>query len=139
MSNNINPEETVNVLLIYLIQLKYLAIQSIKRNHNDLLKKNNSNKELSKLPKPSEKSSKFNTFSIRTKAKKTPSPNAFIFYRQAKQSGIVAANKNISNNEVSKEIGSMWHKEPLDNICKYPKYKYHPRRLDERRGDLKET
>ncbi|CAG8732078.1 1611_t:CDS:2 [Gigaspora margarita] len=119
-----NPEETINVPLIYLMQLQYLAIQTIEKNHNDLLKKNNGNEELSKLPKPSEKSSKFNTISI------------------------LAANKNISNNEVSKEIGNMWHKEPLDvkmkfqvmadiakieHMQKYPEYKYHPRRLDEKK------
>ncbi|CAG8848331.1 17854_t:CDS:1 [Gigaspora margarita] len=149
MSNNINPEETVNVPLIYLMQLEYLAIQSIEKNHNDLLMKNDGNEELSKLPNPSEKSSNFNTISIRTKAKNPPRPpNAFILYRQAKQSEIVAANKNISNNEVSKEIGDMWHKEPLEikmkfqvmadiakleHMQKYPEYKYHPRRPEEKK------
>ncbi|CAG8806325.1 18279_t:CDS:1, partial [Gigaspora margarita] len=64
MSNNINPEETVNVPLIYLMQLEYLAIQSIEKNHNDILMKNDRNEELSKLPNPSEKSSNFNTISI---------------------------------------------------------------------------
>ncbi|CAG8678128.1 5202_t:CDS:2 [Gigaspora margarita] len=136
MSNNINPEETANVPLIYLMQLQYLAIQSIEKNHNDLLKK-------------MMKSSIFNTISIRTKAKKNPCPpNAFILYYQAKQSEIVATNKNISNNEVSKKIGEMWHKEPLDikmkyqvmadiaklnHMQKYPEFKYHPRRPDEKK------
>ncbi|CAG8796067.1 29937_t:CDS:2 [Gigaspora margarita] len=113
MSNNINPEETINVPLIYLMQLQYLAIQSIKKNHNDLLKKNDGNEELSKLPKPSEKSSMFNTISI-----------------------------------LSKEIGDMWHKEPLDvkmnyqviadiakleHMQKYPEYKYYPHRSHEKK------
>ncbi|KAF0530124.1 MATA-HMG [Gigaspora margarita] len=107
MSNSINPEETVNVLLLYLMQLQYLAIQFIETIRNELLSKND-----------------------------------------AKQSGIVAANRNISNNEVSKEIGDMWHKEPLDvkmkfqvmaNIAKlnhmqkYPEYKYRPRRPHEKK------
>ncbi|CAG8460988.1 1341_t:CDS:2 [Dentiscutata erythropus] len=99
MSNSINLEETVNVPLLYLMQLQYLAIQSIEKIHN------------------------------------------------TKQSEIVAANKNISNNEVSKEIGNMWNKESLDvkmkfqvmadiaklnHMQKYPEYKYQPHRKKRR-------
>ncbi|RIB08649.1 mating type protein MAT-2, partial [Gigaspora rosea] len=72
--------------------------------------------------------------------KKPPRPpNAFILYRRSKQQAIVAANEGISNNEVSKQVGEMWHKEPLEekmkfqrqadaakleHMRKYPEYKY---------------
>ncbi|RIB07030.1 mating type protein MAT-2, partial [Gigaspora rosea] len=79
-------------------------------------------------------------------------PNAFILYHQAKQPVIVAANKNISNNEVSKKVGDMWHKEPsevkikfqlladiakLEHMQKYPEYKYQPRRPHEKKRRTK--
>ncbi|CAG8816280.1 4360_t:CDS:2, partial [Gigaspora margarita] len=64
MSNDINPKETVNVLLIYLLQLQYLAIQSFENNHHDLLVKNNDNEEFSKIPETSEKSSESRHFSL---------------------------------------------------------------------------
>ncbi|RIB25509.1 putative HMG box protein, partial [Gigaspora rosea] len=69
-------------------------------------------------------------------------PNAFILYRRAKQPGIVAKNQGITNNEVSKEIGRMWHEEPQEirskfqkmadaakqeHMKKYPEYRYRPR------------
>ncbi|CAG8796866.1 12185_t:CDS:1, partial [Dentiscutata erythropus] len=41
MSNDINPKETVNVPLVYLLQLQHLAIQSIEKKHHDFLVKNN--------------------------------------------------------------------------------------------------
>ncbi|CAG8679174.1 24021_t:CDS:2 [Dentiscutata erythropus] len=84
-----------------------------------------------------------------TKPKKPPRPpNAFILYRRSKQQAIVAANEGISNNEVSKQVGEMWHKEPLEekmkfqrqadaakleHMRKYPEYKYRPRRPHEKR------
>jgi len=47
------------------------------------------------------------------KPKKPPRPpNAFILYRRSKQPDIVAQNEGISNNEVSKQVGEMWHKSP---------------------------
>ncbi|CAG8433052.1 8594_t:CDS:2 [Diversispora eburnea] len=83
------------------------------------------------------------------KPKKPPRPpNAFILYRRSKQPGIVAANEGITNNEVSKQVGEMWHKEPLEekmrfqrmadeaklqHMEKYPEYKYRPRRPHEKR------
>ncbi|CAG8527232.1 2502_t:CDS:1 [Acaulospora morrowiae] len=85
----------------------------------------------------------------KTKVKKPPRPpNAFILYRRAKQPGIVAKNQGITNNEVSKEIGRMWHEEPQDvrlkfqkmadaakqeHMKKYPEYRYRPRRPQERK------
>ncbi|PKC07871.1 mating type protein MAT-2, partial [Rhizophagus irregularis] len=81
--------------------------------------------------------------------KKPPRPpNAFILYRRSKQPDIVAQNEGISNNEVSKQVGEMWHKEPLEekmkfqrladaakmeHMKKYPEYKYRPRRPHEKR------
>ncbi|CAG8517907.1 6451_t:CDS:1 [Acaulospora colombiana] len=83
------------------------------------------------------------------KVKKPPRPpNAFILYRRAKQPTIVALHHGISNNEVSKEIGRMWHEEPLEvrnkfqkmaeaakeeHMKKYPEYRYRPRRPQERK------
>ncbi|CAG8491692.1 19560_t:CDS:2, partial [Racocetra fulgida] len=88
-----------------------------------------------------------------TKPKKPPRPpNAFILYRRSKQQAIVAANEGISNNEVSKQVGEMWHKEPieekmkfqrqadaakLEHMRKYPEYKYRPRRPHEKRRRTK--
>ncbi|RIB23036.1 mating type protein MAT-2, partial [Gigaspora rosea] len=75
-------------------------------------------------------------------------PNAFILYRQAKQPAIVAASMIISNNEVSKKVGNMWHKESLEvkikfqlladiakleHMQKYSEYKYQPRRPHEKK------
>jgi len=87
------------------------------------------------------------------KPKKPPRPpNAFILYRRSKQPEIVAANEGISNNEVSKQVGEMWHKEPADekskfqrmadtakmeHMKKYPEYKYRPRRPHEKRRRTK--
>jgi hypothetical protein len=87
------------------------------------------------------------------KPKKPPRPpNAFILYRRSKQPDIVAKNEGISNNEVSKQVGEMWHKEPLeekmkfqrladaaklDHMKKYPEYKYRPRRPHEKRRRTK--
>jgi hypothetical protein len=85
----------------------------------------------------------------KTKIKKPPRPpNAFILYRRAKQPGIVARHQGITNNEVSKEIGRMWHEEPAEirqkfqkmadaakqeHMKKYPEYRYRPRRPQERK------
>ncbi|CAG8824320.1 26992_t:CDS:1, partial [Dentiscutata erythropus] len=85
--------------------------------------------------------------------KKPPHPpNAFILYRQAKQPAIVATNMNISNNEVLKRVGDMWHKESLEvkikfqlladiakleHMQKYPEYKYQPRRPHEKKRRTK--
>jgi hypothetical protein len=87
------------------------------------------------------------------KPKKPPRPpNAFILYRRSKQPDIVAKNEGISNNEVSKQVGEMWHKEPLEekmkfqrladaakmeHMKKYPEYKYRPRRPHEKRRRTK--
>ncbi|CAJ0754958.1 24779_t:CDS:2 [Entrophospora sp. SA101] len=82
--------------------------------------------------------------------KKPPRPpNAFILYRRAKQPSILAKNNGgISNNDVSKEIGKMWHEEPEDirlkyqkmaetakqeHMKKYPEYRYKPRRPEEKK------
>ncbi|CAG8656429.1 45805_t:CDS:2 [Gigaspora margarita] len=43
MSNDI--KETVNVPLVYLLQLQHLAIQSIEKKHHDFLVKNNEQKK----------------------------------------------------------------------------------------------
>src|SRR6266498_3513651 len=83
------------------------------------------------------------------KVKKPPRPpNAFILYRRAKQPIIVALHQGITNNEVSKEIGKMWHEEPMEvrlkfqkmaeaakeeHMKKYPEYRYRPRRPQERK------
>ncbi|CAG8439210.1 7430_t:CDS:1 [Ambispora leptoticha] len=85
----------------------------------------------------------------KSKVKKPPRPpNAFILYRRAKQPGIVAKNQGITNNEVSKEIGRMWHEEPIEvrlkfqkmaeaakqeHMKKYPEYRYRPRRPQDRK------
>jgi hypothetical protein len=60
----------------------------------------------------------------------------------------VAKNQGITNNEVSKEIGRMWHEEPIEvrmkfqkmaeaakqeHMKKYPEYRYRPRRPQERK------
>jgi len=87
------------------------------------------------------------------KPKKPPRPpNAFILYRRSKQPDIVARNEGISNNEVSKQVGEMWHKEPIEekmkfqrladaakmeHMKKYPEYKYRPRRPHEKRRRTK--
>ncbi|CAG8533811.1 11088_t:CDS:2 [Funneliformis caledonium] len=87
------------------------------------------------------------------KPKKPPRPpNAFILYRRSKQPDIVKNNEGISNNEVSKQVGEMWHKEPLEeklkfqrmadaakmeHMKKYPEYKYRPRRPHEKRRRTK--
>ncbi|POG58873.1 hypothetical protein GLOIN_2v1434995, partial [Rhizophagus irregularis DAOM 181602=DAOM 197198] len=69
----------------------------------------------------------------------TRPPNAFILYRRAKQPGILTRHQGITNNEVSKEIGRMWHEEPAEirmkfqkmadaakqeHMKKYPEYRY---------------
>jgi hypothetical protein len=93
--------------------------------------------------------SKGNSANGKSKVKKPPRPpNAFILYRRAKQPAIVAKNAGITNNEVSKEIGRMWHEEPLEvrvkfqkmaedakqeHQKKYPEYRYRPRRPQERK------
>ncbi|CAG8605123.1 19069_t:CDS:2, partial [Racocetra persica] len=61
---------------------------------------------------------------------------------------IVAANKGITNNKVSKKVGEMWHNEPLEvkikfhlfadatkleHMQKYPEYKYQPHHPHEKR------
>ncbi|RHZ89804.1 hypothetical protein Glove_9g249 [Diversispora epigaea] len=95
---------------------------------------------------PTPKASNTNS---KVKVKKPPRPpNAFILYRRAKQPGIVAKNQGITNNEVSKEIGRMWHEEPpevrskfqkmadaakQEHMKKYPEYRYRPRRPQERK------
>ncbi|CAG8569762.1 14982_t:CDS:2 [Dentiscutata heterogama] len=119
MSNDINPKKTINVLLVYLLQLQHLAIQSIEKKHHDFLVKNNVQKKKPSCP-----------------------PNAFILYHQAKQLAIVATSINISNNKVSKRVSDMWHKESLkvkikfqlladiaklEHMQKYSEYKYQPR------------
>jgi len=87
------------------------------------------------------------------KPKKPPRPpNAFILYRRSKQPDIVAQHEGISNNEVSKQVGEMWHKEPIEekmkfqrladaakmeHMKKYPEYKYRPRRPHEKRRRTK--
>lgn len=87
------------------------------------------------------------------KPKKPPRPpNAFILYRRLKQPEIVAANEGITNNEVSKQVGEMWHKESMEekmkfqrmadtakmeHMKKYPEYKYRPRRPHEKRRRTK--
>jgi len=92
---------------------------------------------------------KASSSNAKTKIKKPPRPpNAFILYRRAKQPGIVARHQGITNNEVSKEIGRMWHEEPADirqkfqkmadaakqeHMKKYPEYRYRPRRPQERK------
>lgn len=89
----------------------------------------------------------------KTKQKKPPRPpNAFILYRRSKQSDIVATNKGITNNEVSKQIGEMWHKESvaekqkfqlladqakIEHLKKFPDYKYRPRKPHEKRRRTK--
>ena len=74
-------------------------------------------------------------------------PNAFILYRQSKQSSLVEQIENLSNNDASRIIGQMWHNEPreekdkwhalaifkkLEHMQKHPEYKYHPRRPSEK-------
>jgi len=74
-------------------------------------------------------------------------PNAFILYRRSKQQLVLDEHGEISNNEVSKMIGKMWHGEPieervrwhqlaeekkLEHVARYPDYKYQPRRPSDR-------
>jgi len=74
-------------------------------------------------------------------------PNAFILYRRSKQQLVLDEHGEISNNEVSKMIGKMWHNEPIEervrwhqladqkkieHIARYPDYKYQPRRPSDR-------
>ncbi|RIB26387.1 putative HMG box protein, partial [Gigaspora rosea] len=69
-------------------------------------------------------------------------PNAFILYYKSKQQLVLDEHREISNNEVSKMIGKMWHSEPieervrwyqlaekkkLEHIARYLDYKYQPR------------
>lgn len=81
------------------------------------------------------------------KIKKPPRPpNAFILYRKSKQHEIISNHNGITNNEVSKKIGKMWHNEhdkirqkfvvmadlaKKEHLKKYPNYKYSPRKTNE--------
>nr|CAG8496766.1 4676_t:CDS:2 [Entrophospora candida] len=64
----------------------------------------------------------------------------------------IAKNEGITNNEVSKQVGEMWHREPMEeklrfqrmaddakmeHMKKYPEYKYRPRRPHEKRRRTK--
>src|ERR1051325_7882369 len=78
------------------------------------------------------------------KQKGTPRPpNAFILYRKAKQSDVIARNKGLTNAEVSKVISKMWWKEneeerfqwekradrmKLKHTQDFPDYVYKPRK-----------
>ncbi|RIB18646.1 high mobility group box domain-containing protein, partial [Gigaspora rosea] len=68
-------------------------------------------------------------------------PNAFILYRREKQPAIIAANRHLSNAEVSRRISEMWRSEPeetrreweryadrkkLEHMQTYPNYVYRP-------------
>ncbi|CAG8742641.1 uncharacterized protein OCT59_003000 [Rhizophagus irregularis] len=86
------------------------------------------------------------SFALPCDQETTRPPNAFILYRRAKQPGILTRHQGITNNEVSKEIGRMWHEEPAEirmkfqkmadaakqeHMKKYPEYRYRPRRPQE--------
>ncbi|CAG8568826.1 40733_t:CDS:1 [Gigaspora margarita] len=101
------------------------------------------------------KSNKIPELPKNKKSQKPPRPpNAFILYRRSKHQEIVDANKGITNNEVSKKVGEMWHNEPLEvkikfhllsdaakleHMQKYPEYKYQPHRPDEIRRRRRST
>ncbi|PKB99765.1 hypothetical protein RhiirA5_299839, partial [Rhizophagus irregularis] len=92
-------------------------------------------------------------------AKRTPRPpNAFILYRRAKQPGIIASQRNLTNAEVSRTISDMWRKEPeeirleweryadrkkLEHMQTYPNYVYRPNKnkskVDKRRQQRKQS
>lgn len=85
--------------------------------------------------------------------KRTPRPpNAFILYRRAKQPAIIAAQRHLTNAEVSRQISDMWKSEPeevrleweryadrkkLEHMQTYPNYVYRPNKsktkVDKRR------
>ncbi|CAG8795473.1 29221_t:CDS:1 [Racocetra persica] len=91
--------------------------------------------------------------------KRTPRPpNAFILYRREKQPAIIAANRHLSNAEVSRRISDMWRSEPeetrreweryadrkkLEHMQAYPNYVYRPNKnkskVDKRRQQRKQT
>jgi hypothetical protein len=91
--------------------------------------------------------------------KRTPRPpNAFILYRRAKQPGIIASQRNLTNAEVSRTISDMWRKEPeetrlewekyadrkkLEHMQTYPNYVYRPNKnkskVDKRRQNRRQT
>ncbi|CAG8649485.1 3640_t:CDS:1, partial [Scutellospora calospora] len=92
--------------------------------------------------------------------KRTPRPpNAFILYRKEKQPAIIAANRHLSNAEVSRRISDMWKSEPeeirreweryadrkkLEHMQAYPNYVYRPSpknksKVDKRRQQRKQT
>ncbi|CAG8458782.1 3623_t:CDS:1 [Cetraspora pellucida] len=91
--------------------------------------------------------------------KRTPRPpNAFILYRREKQPAIIAANRHLSNAEVSRRISNMWKSEPeetrreweryadrkkLEHMQAYPNYVYRPNKnkskVDKRRQQRKQT
>jgi hypothetical protein len=91
--------------------------------------------------------------------KRTPRPpNAFILYRRAKQPGIIASQRNLTNAEVSRTISDMWRKEPeeirleweryadrkkLEHMQTYPNYVYRPNKnkskVDKRRQSRRQT
>ncbi|CAG8507420.1 4247_t:CDS:1 [Acaulospora morrowiae] len=79
----------------------------------------------------------------RQPSKKSPPrpPNAFILYRKAKQPGIIASHKHLTNAEISKKISDMWKSESnetilmwerladqkkLEHMQTYPNYVYCP-------------
>jgi len=56
-------------------------------------------------------------------AKRTPRPpNAFILYRRAKQPGIIASQRSLTNAEVSRTISDMWRKEPEEIRLEWERY-----------------
>ncbi|KAF0418484.1 MATA-HMG [Gigaspora margarita] len=85
-------------------------------------------------------------------------PNAFILYRREKQPAIIAANRHLSNAEVSRRISEMWRGEPeetrreweryadrkkLEHMQTYPNYVYRPNKnkskIDKRRQQRKQS
>jgi hypothetical protein len=88
-----------------------------------------------------------------TQQKRTPRPpNAFILYRRAKQPAIIAAQRHLTNAEVSRQISDMWRNETeevrlnweryadrkkLEHMQIYPNYVYRPNKnkskVDKRR------
>ncbi|CAG8490257.1 9326_t:CDS:1 [Dentiscutata erythropus] len=85
-------------------------------------------------------------------------PNAFILYRREKQPAIIAANRHLSNAEVSRRISEMWRSEPeetrreweryadrkkLEHMQTYPNYVYRPNKnkskIDKRRQQRKQS